>query len=75
VNELGGGDANWWALSIGACYGGNFTLVAASANLVAAGALRKGGRKLSFMRFLKVGVPATIASMVVATLWILLVVV
>ena len=73
VNELGGGDANWWALSIGACYGGNFTLVAASANLVAAGALRKGGRELSFMRFLKVGVPATIASMVVATLWILLV--
>jgi Na+/H+ antiporter NhaD/arsenite permease-like protein len=73
VNELDGGDANWWALSIGACYGGNFTLVAASANLVAAGALRKGGRELSFMRFLKVGVPATIASMVVATFWILLV--
>ncbi len=73
VDQLGGSDANWWALSIGACYGGNFTLVAASANLVAAGALRKGGRELSFMRFLRVGVPATMASMVVATLWIILV--
>jgi Na+/H+ antiporter NhaD/arsenite permease-like protein len=66
-------DANWWALSMGACYGGNLTLVAASANLVAAGALRRGGRELSFMRFLRVGVPATIASMVVATLWLLMV--
>jgi Na+/H+ antiporter NhaD/arsenite permease-like protein len=73
VDRLGGGDANWWALSIGACYGGNLTLVAASANLVAAGALRRGGRELSFARFLRVGVPATMASMVVATAWILLV--
>jgi Na+/H+ antiporter NhaD/arsenite permease-like protein len=73
VDRLGGADANWWALSIGACYGGNFTLVAASANLVAAGALRRAGRELSFMRFLRVGVPVTMASMVVGTLWIALV--
>jgi Na+/H+ antiporter NhaD/arsenite permease-like protein len=58
---------------MGACYGGNFTLVAASANLIAAGALRRARRELSFMRFLRVGVPATLASMVVATLWIVLV--
>jgi Na+/H+ antiporter NhaD/arsenite permease-like protein len=68
----GGGDANWWALSIGACYGGNLTLVAASANLVAAGALRRAGRELSFLRFLRVGVPATLVSMLVATVWILM---
>jgi Na+/H+ antiporter NhaD/arsenite permease-like protein len=35
--------------------------------------LRKTGRELSFMRFLRVGVPATIASMLVATLWLLMV--
>jgi Na+/H+ antiporter NhaD/arsenite permease-like protein len=40
---------------------------------VAAGALRRTGRELSFMRFLRVGVPATMASMVVATLWMILV--
>jgi Na+/H+ antiporter NhaD/arsenite permease-like protein len=73
VDQLGGPETNWWALSIGACYGGNLTLLAASANLVAAGALRRAGRELSFVRFLRVGVPATIASMAVATLWILLV--
>jgi Na+/H+ antiporter NhaD/arsenite permease-like protein len=74
VDRLGGeGDANWWALSIGACYGGNLTLVAASANVVAVGALQRAGRSLSFVRFLRVGVPATIASMIVGTLWILLV--
>ena len=33
-----GDDTSWWALSIGACYGGNLTLIAASANLVASGA-------------------------------------
>ena len=51
----------------------NLTLVAASANLVAAGALQRAGQALSFVRFLRVGVPATIASMIVGTLWIVLV--
>jgi Na+/H+ antiporter NhaD/arsenite permease-like protein len=68
-----GSDSVWWALSIGACYGGNFTLIAASANLVAAGAVRRAGRELSFMQFLRVGVPATLLSMAVATAWLVLV--
>jgi Na+/H+ antiporter NhaD/arsenite permease-like protein len=68
-----GSDNVWWALSIGACYGGNFTLIAASANLVAAGAVRRAGRELSFMQFLRVGVPATLLSMAVATAWLVLV--
>lgn len=69
-----GDDTTWWALSIGACYGGNLTLIAASANLVAAGVVRRAGRELSFMRFLRVGVPATLISMTVATAWLLLLV-
>jgi Na+/H+ antiporter NhaD/arsenite permease-like protein len=67
-------DVTWWALSIGACYGGNLTLIGASANLVAAGAVRRAGRELSFMRFLRVGVPATLVSMAVGTGWLLLLV-
>lgn len=67
-----GDDSGWWALSIGACYGGNFTLIAASANLVAAGALRRVGHRISFMQFLKIGVPMTLLSMVVGTAWLLL---
>lgn len=70
-----GDDSIWWALSIGACYGGNFTLVAASANLVAAGALRRSGHVITFGQFLKIGIPMTLLSMAVATAWMLLVVV
>jgi Na+/H+ antiporter NhaD/arsenite permease-like protein len=75
VDRLAGpqDDSAWWALSIGACYGGNFTLIAASANLVAAGALRRAGHVISFVRFLRVGIPMTLLSMVVATAWLLLV--
>ena len=49
-----GGTTTWWALSMGACYGGNFTLIAASANLVAAGALRRSGHDIRFQDFLKI---------------------
>lgn len=64
-------NVTWWALSIGACYGGNLTLIAASANLVAAGAVRRAGRELGFISFLRIGVPATLLSMVVGTAWLL----
>ena len=37
VESLEGDDAYWWALSLGACFGGNATLVAAAANVAAAG--------------------------------------
>ncbi len=73
MGELGGSVANWWGRAVGACGGVNVTLAAAGANLVAAGAMKRAGRELSFMRFLRVGVPATMASMVVATLWLILV--
>jgi Na+/H+ antiporter NhaD/arsenite permease-like protein len=73
VERLGDGDGNWWALSMGACYGGNLTLVAASANLVAAGAARRAGRAITFGGFLRVGAPATLASMLVATAWLLVI--
>jgi Na+/H+ antiporter NhaD/arsenite permease-like protein len=65
-------DAYWWALALGACYGGNFTLIAAAANVAAAGMAERAGRPISFMGFLKVGVPATLLSMLLATGYIAL---
>jgi Na+/H+ antiporter NhaD/arsenite permease-like protein len=62
-----GDDAYWWALAIGACFGGNATIVAAAANVAAAGLAERAGRPIGFMQFLKVGVPATLLSMVIAT--------
>jgi Na+/H+ antiporter NhaD/arsenite permease-like protein len=75
VEELQGGDgddAYWWALALGACFGGNFTLVAAAANVAAAGMAERSGRPIRFVEFLRVGVPATLVSLVLATAYILL---
>jgi len=65
-----GDDAYWWALAIGACFGGNATLIAAAANVAAAGMAERAGRPIGFIPFLKVGVPVTLLSMVVGTAYI-----
>ena len=67
-----GDDAYWWALALGACFGGNFTLVAAAANVAAAGMAERAGQPIRFVEFLKVGVPATLISLLLATAYILL---
>jgi Na+/H+ antiporter NhaD/arsenite permease-like protein len=70
--EGGGDDAYWWALSLGACFGGNATIIAAAANVAAAGMAARAGRPIGFVEFLKVGIPATLLSMVLATGYIAL---
>ena len=72
VNELGGDtdDAYWWALSLGACFGGNATLVAAAANVAAAALAERAGHRITFLTFLKIGIPATLVSMLLATAYI-----
>lgn len=67
-----GDDAYWWALSMGACFGGNLTLVSAAANVAAAGIAARAGQPIGFLQFLKVGVPVTLLSMIPVTLYILL---
>ena len=61
-----------WALSFGACFGGNGTIIGASANIVTAALAEKRGHKISFMLWLKAGVPATIASVAVVNAYMLL---
>ena len=71
VEQLGGeDDAYWWALSLGACFGGNATLVAAAANVAAAGLADRAGRPIGFVEFLRVGIPVTLVSMLIATAYI-----
>jgi Na+/H+ antiporter NhaD/arsenite permease-like protein len=70
--QTAGDDAYWWALALGACFGGNATLVAAAANVAAAGMAARSGRPIAFMAFLRIGVPATLASMLIATAYIAL---
>jgi Na+/H+ antiporter NhaD/arsenite permease-like protein len=68
----GGDDAYWWALAIGACFGGNATLIAAAANVAAAGMAERSGRPIGFVYFLKVGLPVTALSLLLATAYIVL---
>jgi Na+/H+ antiporter NhaD/arsenite permease-like protein len=74
VDELQAGntgdDAYWWALALGACFGGNATLVAAAANVAAAGMASRAGQPIGFMTFLKIGLPVTFVSMLLATAYI-----
>ena len=67
-----GDDAYWWALALGACFGGNLTLIAAAANVAAAGMASRAGQPIGFLTFLKAGVPATLISMALATAYIAL---
>ena len=62
----------WWALALGADFGGNATLIGASANVVVAGMSERAGEKISFLRFMAYGVPVTVISLAVATLYVLL---
>jgi Na+/H+ antiporter NhaD/arsenite permease-like protein len=62
----------WWALAIGADFGGNFTLIGASANVVVAGMSEQAGRKISFLKFLAYGIPVTLISLAVATPYVLI---
>lgn len=60
----------WWSLALGACLGGNGSLIGASANVVAAGIASKSGKKLSFMTFTKYGALIMIESMILSTIYI-----
>ena len=57
----------WWTLSLGACLGGNGTLIGASANLTVAGIAERAGVPFRFVTFLKHAVPMTLMSIVICT--------
>lgn len=60
----------WWSLALGACFGGNGSLVGASANLIVAGMAAQEGHPISFMRFFVIGFPLMLLSICIATVYI-----
>ena len=62
-----------WALSLGACLGGNMTLVGASANLVTAGVSDQAGHPISFGQFMAVGAPVTFLTVGISTVYCIVV--
>lgn len=62
----------WWCLSLGACLGGNMTIIGAAANVIVCESAGKSGYKISFMEYLKYGVTITLVSLFLGTVYIYL---
>ncbi len=60
----------WWALALGACLGGNGTLIGASANVVVADIARRAGYPLTFWQFTKLGLPVMIGSLLMSHVYL-----
>ena len=63
----------WWALALGACFGGNGTIIGASANVVTMGIAESRGYKISFIGFMKTAFPFMIITIIIAHAWLLIV--
>ena len=71
--SLGGREAMmpvWWALSLGSCFGGNGSLIAASANVIVAGIAAREGRPLNFIKFLLWSIPVMLCSIIIASIYL-----
>jgi len=61
----------WWALALGACLGGNITIIGASANIVSVGISKKYGVNISFIEFMKTGMIISFISLTLASLYLM----
>lgn len=60
----------WWALSLGACLGGNLTIIGAAANVIVSETATTKGHPISFMRFMKYGALATFVSLTISSIYL-----
>lgn len=78
INEMGPAGMNvisnldpiWWSLSLGACLGGNGTLIGAAANVIVSGLADKNGYKISFLGYMKIAFPLMILSIIISTVYL-----
>ena len=62
----------WWALSLGACLGGNMTIIGAAANVIVSENAAKEGHPIGFMQFMKYGVPVVVISLIISSVYVYL---
>lgn len=60
----------WWSLALGACLGGNGTVIGASANVVIVDLARKAGYPISYRQFFLIGFPVMVGSVLLSSLYI-----
>ncbi|EFF66895.1 citrate transporter [Selenomonas noxia ATCC 43541] len=63
-------DPMWWSLALGACLGGNGTLIGASANVVVASMSAQRGRPISFLGFMKIAFPVMIFTVLISNIYV-----
>ena len=71
--SMGGREAMmpvWWALSLGSCFGGNGSLIAASANVIVAGMAQREGHPIGFIKFLIWSIPTMLVSVGIAAIYL-----
>lgn len=62
----------WWSLALGACFGGNITMIGASANIVTIGMAKKFKQDISFLEFMKSSVIISLISLSIASVYLVL---
>ena len=62
----------WWCLSLGACLGGNLTIIGAAANVIVSEVSASNGHKIEFMEFLKYGAITVVISLLLSSVYIYL---
>jgi Na+/H+ antiporter NhaD/arsenite permease-like protein len=62
----------WWALSLGACLGGNLTMIGASANIVSVGVAKRFNQKISFFEFMRFSAVITLLTLVISSAYLML---
>ena len=62
----------WWSLALGACLGGNITIIGASANIGSVGIAKKSGVEISFIDYMKKGIIVTLISLVIASIYLVI---
>ena len=60
----------WWSLSLGACLGGNGTLIGASANVIVAGLAAQEGYPITFVKYFKIAFPLMVLSIIISSVYI-----
>ena len=63
-------DPMWWSLALGACLGGNGTLIGASANVVVASMAAQRGRQISFLGFMKIAFPIMVFTILISSVYV-----
>ena len=60
----------WWCLSLGACLGGNLTIIGAAANVIVSENAAAEGHPIAFLRFLKYGIAVVVISLAICTVYV-----